>query len=49
MLDATTLSQLAWPSGLTLKGIKKHVGIPELAGLVETELDRFERVVERAG
>jgi hypothetical protein len=48
-LDATTLSQFAWPSGLTLKGIKKHAGIPELAGLVETELDRFERVVERAG
>ncbi len=32
-----TLSQLAGPSGLTLNGIKKHVGILELAGLVETE------------
>jgi DNA-binding transcriptional ArsR family regulator len=31
-----TLSQLAAPSGLTLNGIKKHVGILELAGLVET-------------
>ena len=32
-----TLSQLARPSGLTLNGIKKHVGILELAGLVETK------------
>jgi DNA-binding transcriptional ArsR family regulator len=32
-----TLSQLAAPSGVTLNGIKKHVGILELAGLVETE------------
>ncbi|HEX3310717.1 MAG TPA: metalloregulator ArsR/SmtB family transcription factor [Streptosporangiaceae bacterium] len=32
-----TLSQLAGPSGLTLNGIKKHVRILELAGLVETE------------
>jgi DNA-binding transcriptional ArsR family regulator len=32
-----TLSQLAGSSGLTLNGIKKHVGILELAGLVETE------------
>ena len=32
-----TLSQLAAPSGLTLNGIKKHVGILERAGLVETE------------
>lgn len=32
-----TLSQLAEPSGLTLNGIKKHVGILEVAGLVETE------------
>ncbi len=32
-----TLSQLAGPSGLTLNGTKKHVGILELAGLVETE------------
>jgi len=32
-----TLSQLARPSGLTLNGIKKHVGILELAGLVETQ------------
>jgi len=32
-----TLSQLAGPSGLTLNGIKKHVGILERAGLVETE------------
>ena len=32
-----TLSQLAGLSGLTLNGIKKHVGILELAGLVETE------------
>lgn len=32
-----TLSQLASPAGLTLNGIKKHVGILELAGLVETE------------
>ena len=32
-----TLSQLAGPSGLTLNGIKKHVGILEHAGLVETE------------
>ena len=34
---SATLSQLAGPSGLTLNGIKKHVGILELAGLVETE------------
>jgi DNA-binding transcriptional ArsR family regulator len=32
-----TLSQLARPAGLSLNGIKKHVGILELAGLVETE------------
>ncbi len=32
-----TLSQLAQPSGLTLNGIKKHVGILEVAGLVETQ------------
>jgi DNA-binding transcriptional ArsR family regulator len=32
-----TLSQLAGLSGLTLNGIKKHIGILELAGLVETE------------
>ena len=32
-----TLSQLASPAGLTLNGIKKHVGILERAGLVETE------------
>jgi DNA-binding transcriptional ArsR family regulator len=32
-----TLTQLAGPSGLTLNGIKKHVGILEFAGLVETE------------
>ena len=32
-----TLSQLAGPSGLTLNGIKKHVGILGIAGLVETE------------
>ena len=32
-----TLSQLAGPSGLTLNGIKKYVGILERAGLVETE------------
>jgi DNA-binding transcriptional ArsR family regulator len=32
-----TLSELAGPSGLTLNGIKKHVGILERAGLVETE------------
>ena len=32
-----TLSQLARPSGPTLNRIKKHVGIVELAGLVETE------------
>ena len=32
-----TLSQLARPSGLTLNGIKKHVGILELADLVVTE------------
>jgi DNA-binding transcriptional ArsR family regulator len=32
-----TLSQLAKPSGLTLNGIKKHVGILEFAGLVQTE------------
>jgi DNA-binding transcriptional ArsR family regulator len=32
-----TLSQLAEPSGLTLNGIKKHVGILEFAGLVATE------------
>ena len=32
-----TLSELAEPSGLTLNGIKKHVGILERAGLVETE------------
>lgn len=32
-----TLSQLALRSGLTLNGIKKHVGILELADLVETE------------
>jgi DNA-binding transcriptional ArsR family regulator len=32
-----TLSQLAGPSGMTLNGIKKHVGILEHAGLVETK------------
>src|SRR5262245_16310986 len=32
-----TLSQLARPAGLTLNGIKKHGGILEHAGLVETE------------
>jgi DNA-binding transcriptional ArsR family regulator len=32
-----SLSQLAEPSGLTLNGIKKHVGILEVAGLVQTE------------
>jgi DNA-binding transcriptional ArsR family regulator len=32
-----TLSQLAGPSGLTLNGIKKHVGILEVAGLVQTQ------------
>jgi DNA-binding transcriptional ArsR family regulator len=32
-----TLTQLAGPSGLTLNGIKKHVGILEFAGLVETK------------
>ena len=32
-----TLSQLASPADLTLNGIRKHVGILELAGLVETE------------
>jgi DNA-binding transcriptional ArsR family regulator len=32
-----TLSELASPSGLTLNGIKKHVGILERAGLVKTE------------
>ena len=32
-----TLSQLAARAGLTLNGIKKHVGILEHAGLVETE------------
>ena len=31
------MSQLAGLSGLTLNGTKKHVGILELAGLVETE------------
>ena len=32
-----TLTELAGPCGLTLNGIKKHVGILEFAGLVETE------------
>ena len=32
-----TLSQLAGPSGQTHNGIKKHVGIQELAGHVETK------------
>jgi DNA-binding transcriptional ArsR family regulator len=32
-----TLSQLALPAGLTINGIKKHVGILERVGLVETE------------
>ena len=32
-----TLGQLASPAGLTLNGIAKHVGILELAGLVETD------------
>jgi DNA-binding transcriptional ArsR family regulator len=32
-----TISQLAQPFGLTLNGIKKHVGILELADLVVTE------------
>ncbi|SEE70319.1 ArsR/SmtB family transcription factor [Ruania alba] len=32
-----TLSQLASPAGLTLNGIKKHVGILERAGFVDTE------------
>jgi hypothetical protein len=58
-LDATffALSDLE-RRGLTLNGIKKHVGTLELAGLVETEkvgrarecrLDRCERLVERSG
>jgi hypothetical protein len=34
--DPATLSQLAGLSGLTLDGIEKHVGILQLAGLVET-------------
>jgi DNA-binding transcriptional ArsR family regulator len=32
-----TISELAAPFGLTLNGIKKHVGILELADLVVTE------------
>ncbi len=32
-----TISQLASLAGLTINGIKKHVGILERAGLVETE------------
>ena len=32
-----TISELAGPFGLTLNGIKKHVGILELAELVVTE------------
>ena len=45
-----TLSQLAGPSGLTLNGIKKHVGILELADLVETEkVGRVARVPARPG
>ena len=32
-----TISELAQPSGLTLNGIKKHVGILERADLVVTE------------
>jgi DNA-binding transcriptional ArsR family regulator len=32
-----TLSQLVSPLHLTLNGIKKHVGVLELAGLAETE------------
>jgi DNA-binding transcriptional ArsR family regulator len=35
--EPATLSQLASPAGLTLNGIKKHVGVLERAGLVETE------------
>ncbi len=32
-----TLSELAGPAGLTINGIKKHVGILEVADLVVTE------------
>ena len=32
-----TLTELAGPCGLTLNGIKKHVGILEFAGLLEAK------------
>jgi DNA-binding transcriptional ArsR family regulator len=32
-----TLSELAGPAGLTLNGVKKHVGVLEIADLVVTE------------
>ena len=45
-----TISELAQPSGLTLNGIKKHVGILERADLVVTEkVGPRARVPARAG
>ena len=42
-----TQSKLAGPSGLAGSGSKRHVGVVECAGLVETEtMDRM-RAVER--
>lgn len=32
-----TISELAWPFGLTLNGVKKHIGILERADLVASE------------
>ena len=32
-----TITELATPSGMTLTGIRKHVGVLEAAGLVTTE------------
>jgi len=34
---AATVSELAAPSGMTLTGLKKHLHVLELAGLVVTE------------
>lgn len=44
-----TLSQLAGPSGLTRNGIKKHVGVLELAAHRRAWEGRLDRFVERAG
>jgi DNA-binding transcriptional ArsR family regulator len=36
-LDSATISELASAAGISLTGLKKHVGVLEEAGLVSTE------------